>query len=61
LNLDYLLKLPYNNIEMIIRKFIAINKIQKVFKEVYYNPEYKICKNRLHREFNNMFNNLMCV
>lgn len=35
-----------------IKKSIAARFIQKIFLKAYYDPEYKICKDRLLREFN---------
>ena len=32
----------------------AIKHIQKCWRECYYNPAYKVCKNRLSREFNDL-------
>jgi len=47
-------KLPKSNIVQIIRRFTAVRKIQSAFLMAYYNPNYKICRNRLKREYNIM-------
>jgi hypothetical protein len=37
--------------ENIIREYIAARKIVRAFKEANSNPEYKLCRDRLLREF----------
>jgi hypothetical protein len=48
------LTLPMPNIIQIAQQYFAACRIQRAFKEAYYNPNYKICRNRLQREFKDM-------
>jgi len=43
--------LPDSEIEYLVRRFRAARIIQRVFRLAIVNPEYKICRSRLHREF----------
>jgi hypothetical protein len=52
------LKVPPAEIERTAWRFIAAWRIQRAFKEAYYNPTHKFCKNRLMREFAGMAEDL---
>jgi hypothetical protein len=45
---------PLAEIERNARRFLAARKIQRVFKEAYYNPGHAFCKRRLMREFTDL-------
>ncbi len=45
---------PCEPIERIIRRWVAANLIIRRFKMAISNPEYKMCRDRLNKEFKNM-------
>jgi hypothetical protein len=49
---------PHAEIEATARRFIAAWRIQRAFKNAYSNPEYKMCRNRLMRDFARMAEDL---
>ena len=51
-------KMPIIQLSKVIRKYFATRSIQRAFKECYYNPSFQLCHNRLHREFENMKDDL---
>lgn len=44
------MRYSYVNI-CIVRRNKAVKLIQQAWREAYYNPKFKACKTRLHREF----------
>jgi len=52
------LRYPLSEIETAARRFIAAWRIQRAFKKAYSNPEYKMCRDRLMREFAGMAKDL---
>jgi len=55
---EHLLTLPPLEVERTILRIIAARKIQRAFKEAYCNPDYKLCRDRLRREFESMVGSL---
>jgi len=55
---ESLLHLPEEEIEKIITHYFAALTIQQQLLECYYNPKYKMCRNRLQLEFNDMISGL---
>ena len=55
---EHLLTLPPQEVEKTILHIISVRRIQKAFKECYYNPSFQLCRRRLHREFENMKDDL---
>jgi len=53
-----LLRMSPAEIERTARRFIAAWRIQRAFKNAYSNPEYKMCRDRLIREFTGMAEDL---
>jgi len=53
-----MLSYPLAEIERTARRFIAAWRIQRAFKEAYYNPEYKMCRERLVSDFAQMAKDL---
>jgi hypothetical protein len=51
-------KLQTSELAKVVRRFIAACKIQSAFLEAYYNPDYKLCRDRLNREYNAMVGEL---
>jgi len=51
---DRILAMPFDKVISTMRNFMATRTIQRAFKEAYYNPEHKFCRNRLQREFTGM-------
>lgn len=45
---------PCEPIERIIRRWVAANLIKRRFRNAMSNPEYKMCRNRLLKEFENL-------
>ena len=52
------LRYPLVEIESTVWRFIATRRIQRAFKEAYCNPEYKMCRERLMRDFARMAKDL---
>jgi len=53
---EHLLTLPTQEVEMTIRRIIAARTIQRAIVEAFCNPAYKLCRNRLNREFESIGN-----
>jgi hypothetical protein len=53
-----MLSYPQAEIERTAWRYIAAWRIQRAFKKAYSNPEYKMCRDRLMREFAGMAKDL---